>query len=674
VKILFITLSNIGDCILTLPVLDSLRQKYPGAEFTCLVPPRPREVFAGNSAFSDTVIFDKHARFSDKVKLFLELNRRKFDLVVDLRNSFFGVLLPVLNGKISFAFLRRFPRGIEHMKERHLFRAGILEFSRQSKKYCSLNITPEDREYIGKILERKDAAGKAGLIVLAPGSRSRTKCWDKENFRRICDSLIREGYLLALAGDAQERAVCDYLEQSCGENTVNFCGRTSISQLGALLEKARLLISNDNAVMHLGSYLEVPTVAIFGPSDEKRYGPWTQKSAVVKKDIFCRPCRKAQCRFGTLDCLRLIKPSEVLEQARRILSGKKPESAPGSGRFYRRILVTRTDRLGDVLLSTPVIKALRKKFPQSYIGMMVSPYTRDVLDGNPDLDEVIIFDKSGVNKGWRGILGIAAYLRKKKFDLAIVLHPVVRMHLLVFLAGIPRRLGYNRKLGFLLTDRIEHSKQDGEKHESEYALDLVRYLKIEPSDKSLFMPLKEESENWAEELFVKNGIRKDDKLLVIHPGASCHSRVWPGERFAEVADKIVQKYGFKAVIVSGPQDAQRAQAVVCNMHEAVLNLAGKTSVSQLASLLKRSHLFISTDSGPMHVASTMGVPVITIFGRSQAGLSPQRWGPLGEKKKILHKTVGCVICLAHDCRKDFACLKSTTVRDVLDAADELLSA
>ncbi len=253
------------------------------------------------------------------------------------------------------------------------------------------------------------------------------------------------------------------------------------------------------------------------------------------------------------------------------------------------------------------------------------------------------------------------------------MHPTKRVHWLIFLAGIPRRLGYDYKGGFLLTDRIKHTKQQGQKHESEYALDLIRCLGIEPSDKTLFMPLNKEGEKWAQDLFAQEAIKAGDKLLVIHPAASCPSRIWPAERFARVADRLAQRYGFKVVIVSDPKDRQKAQAMASHMQVKALNLAGRTSISQLASVLKRSSLFISTDSGPMHVATALGVPVITIFGRSQPGLSPKRWGPLGVKSRVLHKTAGCVVCLAHNCRKDFACLKATTVDDVLAAAESLLS-
>ncbi|MFZ2356736.1 MAG: glycosyltransferase family 9 protein, partial [Candidatus Omnitrophota bacterium] len=254
-----------------------------------------------------------------------------------------------------------------------------------------------------------------------------------------------------------------------------------------------------------------------------------------------------------------------------------------------------------------------------------------------------------------------------------ILHPTNRMHLVTYLAGIPRRIGYDQKLGFLLSDKITHTKQFGQKHEIEYNLDLIRYLGLETKDALVFMPLKAESEKWAEELLLKEQVTKKDKLLAIHPGASCPSKIWPNGQFAEVADKLIEKYGFKVFVIAGPKDTALAQNVLENMLHPAVNLGGKTSVSQMASLLKRCSLFISNDSGPVHVGSAVGVPVISIFGRSQKGLSPTRWGPRGLRDKFLHGTVGCIECLAHNCKKGFACLRAISVEDVLQAADEILN-
>jgi heptosyltransferase-2 len=421
----------------------------------------------------------------------------------------------------------------------------------------------------------------------------------------------------------------------------------------------------------LGSYLNIPVVAIFGPTNEVKYGPWSGKSAVVKKEIFCRPCEKAQCRFGTLECLRLVKVGDLLRITKEFFIANC--QLPIANYQYKRILIVRTDRIGDVLLSTPVIRALRQAYPQGYLAMMVAPYAQDAVEGNPDLDKVITYDKDGKHKSWLSSFKFAWRLRRQGFDLAVILHPTNRAHIVSLLAGIRRRAGYDRKFGFLLTDKIKHTKQHGEKHELEYALDLVRYLGITPQDKALFMPIEPESEDWAKELFLREGLKEGDKLLAINPGASCPSKIWPDERFAEVADRLVRDYGFRRVfLIAGPKDISLAEKVAQNMRSPAVNLAGKTSVSQLASLLKRTHLFISNDSGPVHIAAALGVPVVSIFGRNQAGLSPKRWGPTGKRSKALHKEAGCIECLAHNCKKQFACLKAITVEDVIQAAGEIL--
>lgn len=680
-KILFITLSNIGDCILTLPVLDRLKEKYPQGQITCLVPPRPKEIFIDNPAIEKVVIFDKQVKLIRKIELFISLSRERFDLVIDLRNSFFGAFLPA---KKRSSPLRVIPKKIKHMKDRHLFWAGFSDYPVSSKKYRSLNITHQDTDYIENILNEKKLTASPKLIVIAPGSRSQIKCWDKQNFSRLCSRLLKENYDLVLAGDKADQPACSYIHNSCA-GVVDLCAKTTLGQLAVLLKKAKLLVTNDSAVMHLASYLNVPVAAIFGPTDETKYAPWSENSVVVKKDIFCRPCEKAQCRFGTLACLACIKPDEVFSRVKSVLADNenkgdgslfqsagmhKKRTVPGI--LYRRILISRTDRIGDVLLSTPVIKALRQKFPQAYISMLVAPYAKDIVEGNPYLDEVIVYDKAGKHKSWWRTIKFAGRLKKKKFDLAVILHPGNRLHLIAFLAGIPLRLGYNRKLGFLVNLRKVHKKQEGRKHEAEYNLELLSELGVSGNPYDLFMPIRQESESYVEELFRKEGISQADKILAINPGASCPSKIWPAENFARVAKKLAGPHNFKILILGGPKEIHLADKVACEIKGKVINLAGKTSVSQLASIFKRCSLFISNDSGPVHIASAVGVPVISIFGRNQPGLKPRRWRPLGRRDKYLHKDAGCIRCLAHNCQKEFACLKAITVEDVVSAAESIL--
>ena len=140
----------------------------------------------------------------------------------------------------------------------------------------------------------------------------------------------------------------------------------------------------------------------------------------------------------------------------------------------KRVLIVRLDRIGDVLLSTPVIKAVRDVCPDGYIAFMARRYTKDILEGNPYLDEVIVYDKTGRERGLVRNLSFIRSLRRKKFDIALILHPTKRTHLLVSLAGIPETVGYNKKWGFLLTTKIPHRKQHGLKHEIDYTLDILR--------------------------------------------------------------------------------------------------------------------------------------------------------------------------------------------------------
>ncbi len=345
---------------------------------------------------------------------------------------------------------------------------------------------------------------------------------------------------------------------------------------------------------------------------------------------------------------------------------------PVAGCRHKKILIVRLDRVGDVLLSTPVIKAVREAFPDSYIAFMVRKYTKEIVAGNPYLDEVIAYDKNGRDKGVLGNIRFIRQLGRKKFDIAFVLHPTKRTHLLVSLAGIPETIGYNKKWGALLKTKIDHTKQNGLKHEIDYTLDILRYAGLEPKDRALFMPVDSASEERVDKIFKENGISKSDLCISLHPGASCVSKIWSAERFAKAALRLVERYKAKIVIVAGDSDKRLGDKVSSLLKGNCLNLSGKTSISDLASVLRRVKLFISNDSGPVHIASAIGTPVIAIFGRSDRGLSPKRWGPTGGRDIVLHKDVGCKVCLAHNCEKGFKCLEAITVDEVLAAAKQIL--
>jgi len=672
---LFITLSNIGDCILTMPALDALKDRYPDAAITVFCGPRPAGLFEHDQAIRSTVVYDKRASFTDKARLVRSLITQKFDLVVDMRNSLLGLLLPA---GMRLWGVSPGLRGCTHMRDRHYSVIACSGIScGTAVPRLSLGVTAADRKAADGLLAGSGVTAAQRFVAVSAGARSAIKRWPRERYAELLRRVINEfGVRIVLLGDRDDAAVNGYIAAQCGSAVADLTGRTTFACAAALLERACLLITNDSANLHLASYLDIPVVGIFGPTDDAKYGPWSRRSATVKKEIFCRPCRKAQCRFNTPACMQLVSVVDVFRQVNRFLApqaSKAGQEQPEPAAQYKRILVTRTDRIGDVVLSTPVLRALRTAYPCAYLAMLVRPYTRAVVEGNPYVDDVIAYDKKECDRNVFRFFSFIRSLRQKRFDCAIVLHPTNRDHLIVFLSGIKRRIGYGRKLGFLLTDRLAHDKQLGQKHESDYALDMARWLGIEPQEKEFFVPTDSRAERWAGDFLRAAGVKADERVVVINPGASCQSKIWPPERYARVADALARQ-GHKIVVLSGPDklDISTARLVISHMQERAIDCIAKAPIPETASLFRQSSLVISADTGPMHVASAVGVPVIAIFGRNQPGISPRRWGPVGDKSVVLHKDVGCTVCLAHACNRGFACLAAITVEEVLVAADRLI--
>ncbi|MEA3490109.1 MAG: glycosyltransferase family 9 protein [Candidatus Omnitrophota bacterium] len=338
----------------------------------------------------------------------------------------------------------------------------------------------------------------------------------------------------------------------------------------------------------------------------------------------------------------------------------------------QRILITRTDRLGDVVLSTPVIRHMRRLYPDAYIAFMVRPENRDVVRNNPHLDEVIVYDKYGSRKSFLNSLRFSRFLREKKFDTAIALHPTNRVHIMLRLAGIPLRVGYDRKFGWLLNRKIRHLKQEGLEHEGDYNFDLLEKagFDISGADRKPYIVTSDEEKRLVDSVCLDQGL--GENIIALHVGASCPSKRWDPERFACVADILSEKYGCDIALIGRDETAKLSGRVVSAMKGNAADLTDMLLVGELAEFLSRCRLFISNDSGPVHVAVAVNTPAVVIFGRKDPGLSPGRWGPLGEKDIVLHKDVGCEICLAHRCNRDFECLKAVSIDEVVEAAERIL--
>jgi heptosyltransferase-2 len=364
-----------------------------------------------------------------------------------------------------------------------------------------------------------------------------------------------------------------------------------------------------------------------------------------------------------------IRPYDVLLAVRLALENEEPDPPE---RRYRRILVARSDRIGDVLISTPVLKALRDHYPSSFIAMMVAASNRELVEGNPYLDQVILLDKDGEHRGLWGTLALSRRIRRSRFDVAVILHPTVRVHLICFLAGIRERIGYDRKAPFLLTQALAHRKQEGLKHEMEYNADLLRPLGIVGLPRQLTLPANPAADLKVDELLRRKGVGGRDILVALSPTSSGPPRNWPAAKFAALAERLNLIPGVKVCVVAHADHRALTQQVIKLAQAPVLDLTGAFTLSELGCFFKRCRLVISNISGPAHLSVAVGTPVISIFGGNQPGLSPVRWRPLGPRDVAVHHKTDCPVCHAHNCARGFACLEAVTVDEVLGHAERML--
>ncbi len=314
-RILVITLSNIGDIILTTPVIRTLSKEFPGSRIDVMVGPNGKDIFDKDPRIFKLVIYDKNISIAGKRRLQLKLRKLKYDLVVDLRNTVFPFLLAP---KYRTSPIQSFPKEIVHKKERHLYRLvpfGINDLNEGSY----IHITKEDENYVDDLL--KMSAVTDPIVVVSPGAKSHLKRWIVEGFAEVCDGLIGEcAASIVFVGTGEDKEIVLSVASKMKNRHHNFVDKTNIRQLASLLKRASLLVTNDSAPMHLGCAVGAKVLAIFGPTDPRKYGPTGEFDAVMNKRLFCSPCEVAACKYGH-ECMKLISADEVLDRAKVMIEG-----------------------------------------------------------------------------------------------------------------------------------------------------------------------------------------------------------------------------------------------------------------------------------------------------------------------------------------------------------------
>lgn len=335
----------------------------------------------------------------------------------------------------------------------------------------------------------------------------------------------------------------------------------------------------------------------------------------------------------------------------------------------KRILIVEVNWLGDVLFSTPFIRALRLKHPDSYIACLVHPRCAGMLKGNTRINEIIIYDEEGKHRGILGKLKLVLKLRGEKFDTAYILHRSFTKALIAYLSGAKDRIGYPTKnRARLLTRAVE--EPDSGTHKVDYFVNLLDGSVPAARDRSYeFFVSDDDRRNMAEYL-LKKGISPSDKVLALCPGGNWGPKRWAGGNFAKLSDLIAERYGVKVVITGGEKEKGLAADIKSLMKSPAVITCGDTSLQELGAIFERSSLVVANDTGSMHIAVAMGAPVIALFGPT----SPELTGPYGKGKYTIVKArVECDIpCYDVTCL-DNRCMKSITVDEVSSAAGRILN-
>lgn len=338
-----------------------------------------------------------------------------------------------------------------------------------------------------------------------------------------------------------------------------------------------------------------------------------------------------------------------------------------------KILVMRYRFIGDTVLTVPFLRNLRLAYPQARIDLMLEPFSGQVIEGCPYVDRVIPFELKTIHRYSAGsdrsrpsaYLHYRSLIRRERYDAVFVLKRSLSSALLVWLARVPRRIGFATEgRRFLMTDPVPYRH---DQHEVENFLDCLRSLDIPVTSKHLELWPTQEQENKARQLFAGAGWKNDDVKVVIHAAASLAAKQWPLERFAQVMRSLRDRYNAKFVYTGAKGDSPLYEEIEQLGLFGGLNLCGVMSLRENIAIYKACDCFFGVDSGPMHMAAAAGIPVVALFGPTDE----RKWGPWGEGHVIVSKRLACHPCKPHKC-DDHRCMEQISAEEALQAVDAKL--
>ena len=330
----------------------------------------------------------------------------------------------------------------------------------------------------------------------------------------------------------------------------------------------------------------------------------------------------------------------------------------------KKVMIRSANWVGDAVMSLPAIQALRFNLPNAEISILAKPWVSEIFQGNPVVDRVILYQSPGIHEGLSGKWRLARELKKEHFDLVVLIQNAFEAALISLMAGVPQRAGYNTDgRSILLTHPVTVNRRVKSGHQVDYYLELVRALGFQAVDRIPSLKVAKDRQVEANQTLKSLGVEESEKIVGISPGATYGSaKEWFPERYGELAGRIAQDLT-KRILIFGNQSDQRVAAQVREKAKfSLIDLTGSTTLAQAVALIARCHLFITNDSGLMHVAAALGIPLIAIFGSTD----PEKTGPLSAASRVLRKPVPCAPCLKTECPENRKCMSLLSVEEVYE--------
>ncbi len=338
----------------------------------------------------------------------------------------------------------------------------------------------------------------------------------------------------------------------------------------------------------------------------------------------------------------------------------------------RSVLLVRLSARGDIVFASPLVRAFRRTYPKVKLTWIAESHTKDLIEGHPELDEVIVVDRNGWKRLWKEkrlgtLLGeikeVVRALRQKEFDLAIDLQGLLRSGIVTYLSGAPIRIGLGSKeqSHLLMTKVLSRTAGDRRKIGSEYR-HLAEELALDLGDFSMEVPLSDEDRAWAKEKQRSLGL--DEGFFVALPFTTTPQKHWREDRWAQVIDRVAEELKLPGVVLGGPEDGPAVDRITAMAHSGPVSLVGKTTLTQASAVVERASLVIGVDTGLSHMAIAFDRPTVAIFGSNIPYTKPPT-----DRAKVLVNWLECSPCRGNPtCNGAFTCTELITVDQVLETA------